>query len=42
MLPSFAALLYRIRVEEGAMMEALGEDYVSYQESTSRLIPGIF
>jgi protein-S-isoprenylcysteine O-methyltransferase len=41
-LPFFGALLYRIRVEEGAMVEALGEDYVNYQQSTSRLIPGIF
>jgi protein-S-isoprenylcysteine O-methyltransferase Ste14 len=42
MLPFFAALLYRMRVEEDAMVEALGADYVDYQRSTSRLIPGIF
>ena len=42
LLPFFAALLYRIRVEEDAMVEAFGEDYMSHQRSTSRLIPGIF
>jgi protein-S-isoprenylcysteine O-methyltransferase Ste14 len=41
-LPFFAALLYRIHVEEDAMVDALGGDYVDYQRSTRRLVPGIF
>jgi protein-S-isoprenylcysteine O-methyltransferase Ste14 len=37
-----AALLYRIHVEEMALAEAFGADYVDYRRSTFRLIPGIF
>jgi protein-S-isoprenylcysteine O-methyltransferase Ste14 len=37
-----AALLYRIHVEELALSEAFGDDYVQYRRSTFRLIPGIF
>jgi protein-S-isoprenylcysteine O-methyltransferase Ste14 len=37
-----AALLYRIRVEEAALVAALGRDYIEYQHSTKRLIPGLF
>lgn len=37
-----AALLYRIHVEERALGEAFGEDYVQYRQSTFRLIPGIY
>jgi protein-S-isoprenylcysteine O-methyltransferase Ste14 len=40
--PFLAALLYRIRVEEAALVEALGRDYVEYCRSTKRLLPGLF
>lgn len=33
--------LYRIRVEEGALLEGLGEEYRAYQRRTKRLIPYI-
>jgi protein-S-isoprenylcysteine O-methyltransferase Ste14 len=35
-------VLIRIRVEEAALIDALGSDYVSYAEKTRRLIPGIW
>ncbi len=41
-LPTTAALLYRIHIEEAALRDAFGEDYVSYSKVTKRLIPGIF
>ena len=41
-IPFFAALLYRMRVEESSLVEALGQDYIEYCKSTKRLLPGIF
>jgi protein-S-isoprenylcysteine O-methyltransferase len=41
-VPTTAALLYRIRVEESALLQAFGEEYVSYSEQVSRLIPGLY
>lgn len=40
--PTAAALLYRIHVEESALLQAFGTEYVSYCKSTSRLIPGLY
>jgi protein-S-isoprenylcysteine O-methyltransferase Ste14 len=37
-----AALLYRINVEEMALTEAFGKDYVEYSRCTKRLLPGIY
>jgi protein-S-isoprenylcysteine O-methyltransferase Ste14 len=37
-----AALLYRIHVEERALTEAFGEEYVEYSKVTKRLVPGIY
>ncbi len=37
-----AAYLYRIRVEERMLIEALGDDYVEYRRRTYRLIPLIY
>jgi protein-S-isoprenylcysteine O-methyltransferase Ste14 len=37
-----AALLYRIHVEEIALVEAFGEEYVEYQRKTRCLIPLIY
>jgi protein-S-isoprenylcysteine O-methyltransferase Ste14 len=37
-----AVLLYRIHVEEMALREAFGNDYVEYCRVTKRLVPGIY
>ena len=37
-----AALLYRIHVEEAALREAFGAQYLEYSKATKRLIPGIY
>ena len=37
-----AALLYRIHVEEMALTEAFGEEYLEYSRTTKRLLPGIY
>jgi protein-S-isoprenylcysteine O-methyltransferase Ste14 len=42
MLPTTAALLYRIHVEETALRDAFGSEYAEYSKSTKRLIPGIY
>lgn len=41
-VPVVAALMYRIRVEEAALVGALGEQYLAYRKSTRRLIPGVY
>jgi protein-S-isoprenylcysteine O-methyltransferase Ste14 len=41
-IPPMAALLYRIHVEEAALVEAFGNEYVSYSRVTKRLIPGVY
>jgi protein-S-isoprenylcysteine O-methyltransferase Ste14 len=42
MVPTTAALLYRIHVEEIALRDAFGPQYADYSKSTKRLIPGIY
>jgi protein-S-isoprenylcysteine O-methyltransferase len=42
MLPILVALLYRVRIEEAALANALGEPYRAYLRRTKRLVPGIF
>jgi protein-S-isoprenylcysteine O-methyltransferase Ste14 len=42
LLPSFAALLYRIHVEEEALTEAFGEQYLVYSRTAKRFVPGIY
>jgi protein-S-isoprenylcysteine O-methyltransferase Ste14 len=37
-----AALLYRIHVEEMALTEAFGEQYLEYRRTTRRLFPGVY
>lgn len=39
MTPITAAFLWRIRVEERALVAALGENYLNYARRTKRLIP---
>jgi protein-S-isoprenylcysteine O-methyltransferase Ste14 len=41
-LPVLAGLLYRIRVEERALSEELGEPYRSYMRRTKRLVPFVY
>jgi protein-S-isoprenylcysteine O-methyltransferase Ste14 len=41
-LPTTAALLYRIHVEESALIGAFGEEYIDYSKSTKRLVPGVY
>ena len=40
--PFVVAALYRIHVEERALGEAFGDEYLNYSRSTKRLIPKIF
>ena len=42
MIIGIAALSYRIRVEERALVEHFGERYRDYARRTKRLIPGIY
>ncbi len=42
LVPFLTALLYRIRVEEDALVEALGQDYLEYCRTTKRLVPGLY
>lgn len=41
MVPITAAIFYRIRHEEAALLEALGEPYREYSARTKRLLPGL-
>lgn len=41
-LPICWALLHRIKIEEAALSEALGEAYLRYAKKTSRLIPFVY
>jgi protein-S-isoprenylcysteine O-methyltransferase Ste14 len=42
LVPVMLALLYRIAVEERALLATLGAPYAEYCRQTKRLIPGIF
>lgn len=42
LIPTTAALLYRIHVEEDALTHAFGQQYLDYSRRTKRLIPGIY
>jgi protein-S-isoprenylcysteine O-methyltransferase Ste14 len=42
LVPILAAILYRIRVEEDALLQAFGTEYADYGKATKRLIPGIY
>jgi len=41
-VPTLAASLYRIRVEEDALLENFGNEYFEYARSTKRLIPKVY
>jgi protein-S-isoprenylcysteine O-methyltransferase Ste14 len=42
LIPVTAAILYRIHVEEAALIDAFGSEYEDYRKSTSRLVPGLY
>lgn len=41
-LPVVAAFMWRIHVEEGALIDALGENYLSYMRRSKRLLPFVY
>ena len=41
-VPTFAAALYRMHVEEKALVQAFGSEYVDYCGATNRLIPKVY
>jgi protein-S-isoprenylcysteine O-methyltransferase Ste14 len=41
-VPTTAAVLYRIHVEELALRDAFGEEYIAYSSETKRLVPGVY
>ena len=41
-LPSTAALLYRIHIEEAALSRTFGPEYLAYSRATKRLVPGVY
>jgi len=41
-IPFIAVALYRMRVEERALKEAFGSEYVAYSQTSKRIIPGVY
>jgi len=41
-VPTTAALIYRIHVEEAALSGAFGQQYADYSKATWRLVPGLY
>ena len=41
-IPVFVSFLYRMRIEEQALVEQFGKDYEDYMKSTKRLIPMLY
>jgi protein-S-isoprenylcysteine O-methyltransferase Ste14 len=41
-IPILIALLYRIKVEESALIQAFGDEYREYAWTTKRLVPKIY
>ena len=42
LVPDLAATLYRIRIEEQALLESFGDEYFEYAQGTKRLIPKVY
>jgi protein-S-isoprenylcysteine O-methyltransferase len=42
LVPIFLVFQHRIRIEEAALLQGLGEQYRGYMNRTKRLIPGIY
>ncbi len=41
-VPPTLAVIYRIHIEEAALLGALGSEYAEYMRTTKRLIPGVY
>ena len=41
-VPILTAFIYRIQVEEKALIQAFGQEYLNYSKTTKRLIPKIY
>jgi protein-S-isoprenylcysteine O-methyltransferase Ste14 len=41
-IPFITVAFYRMRVEEKALQEAFGSEYVAYSQTSKRLIPGLY
>jgi protein-S-isoprenylcysteine O-methyltransferase Ste14 len=41
-VPPFLAFVYRIKIEEHALVEQFGEEYIEYRKTTKKLIPFIY
>jgi protein-S-isoprenylcysteine O-methyltransferase Ste14 len=41
-MPTLAATLYRIRVEERALLESFGDEYLEYARGTKRMVPKVY
>jgi len=41
-VPILTAFIYRIQVEEQALIQAFGDEYLDYSNTTKRLIPKIY
>lgn len=41
-VPPFLAFAYRIKIEEQALVEQFGDEYVEYRKTTKKLIPFIY
>lgn len=42
LIPTTAVMLYRIHVEEEALVKAFGAEYRDYARETKRLVPGVY
>lgn len=42
LIPSLAATLYRVKVEESSLLQAKGSEYLHYMKQTKRFIPFIY
>ncbi|HEX8708612.1 MAG TPA: isoprenylcysteine carboxylmethyltransferase family protein [Pyrinomonadaceae bacterium] len=41
-VPYLAAAMYRMHVEEQALLEAFGDEYITYSRKTKRLVPKVY
>lgn len=41
-MPPFLAFAYRIKIEEQALIEQFGDEYIKYRKTTKKLIPFIY
>lgn len=42
LVPTFMAFSYRIKVEEKALIEEFGEEYLEYRRNTKKLVPFVY